>query len=235
LQTHALAEQRVKVVHLGLDFKNFDPSKVDPQAQRTKWGAGPQTTVVGMVGRIDPAKGQETFIKAAAGLLQNRRDGEELKFVIVGEETKGLDSSYLAELKQIVRQFQLEDAVVFVGFQENVPEVMSAFDLFVMPSRQEAFGLVAIEAMAMECPVIISQGGSADEIVGLKQEFGRLVRPDDAFDLQRKIRDFLDEPEMRRETGKRAREHIRRNYNRENRVLRTLEVYEQALRRRQRL
>ena len=65
-----------------------------------------------------------------------------------------------------LRVFHLEEFVHFAGYQENIPEVMRAFDIFVMPSRQETFGLVAIEAMAMECPIVISSGGSAAEIVG---------------------------------------------------------------------
>src|SRR6185312_1683974 len=112
---------------------------------------------------------------------------EKLKFVIVGEQTLGSTGNHLDELREMVAQFRLEDHVVFAGYQENIPEIMKAFDIFVMPSRQEAFGLVAIEAMAMECPIIISSGGSSDEIVG-HEEFGLTMRPDDAFDLQRQLR-----------------------------------------------
>ncbi|MCB0386363.1 MAG: glycosyltransferase family 4 protein, partial [Bdellovibrionales bacterium] len=115
--------------------------------------------------------------------------------------------------------------------QENIPEVMAAFDIFVMPSRQEAFGLVAIEAMAMECPIVISSGGSASEIVG-QEEFGLLVRPEDAFDLQRQIRFLLKRPKERKEMGKRARSHVLKHYDREKRLLTTLELYERCLRRR---
>jgi glycosyltransferase involved in cell wall biosynthesis len=175
LQTHSIREKDVKVVNLGLDFDLFDPDRVDPDDQRAKWGATPETVVIGLVGRIDPAKGQSTFIKAAAGLLKNLRAGEQLKFVIVGEETLGSVGNHLEELKQMVTQFRLEDHVVFAGYQDNIPEIMRAFDIFVMPSRQEAFGLVAIEAMAMECPIVISSGGSAEEIVG-KEEFAEAAQ-----------------------------------------------------------
>lgn len=231
MQTHPLRERQVKVVNLGLDFNRFDPSKVDPARQRALWGADDETTVIGLVGRIDPAKGQATFIKAAAGLLKNREEKRKLKFVVVGEETLGRAATHLAELKAMVSQFGLEDCVIFAGYQENIPEVMRAFDIFVMPSRQEAFGLVAIEAMAMECPIIISSGGSADEIVG-EEEFGLLVRPDDAFDLQRQLRFMLDHAQERVQMGKRGREHVVRNYDRKKRLLRTLELYERGLRRR---
>jgi glycosyltransferase involved in cell wall biosynthesis len=131
----------------------------------------------------------------------------------------------------MVSQFRLEDFVVFDGYQEGIPEVMRAFDVLVMPSRQEAFGLVAIEAMAMENPIVISRGGSAAEIVG-DQEYGLLVQPEDAFDLQRQIRFLLDNPMERLKMGQRARQHVRKYYDRRARLTRTLELYESALRRR---
>jgi glycosyltransferase involved in cell wall biosynthesis len=232
MDTHPIRERFIKVVNLGLDFDRFDPEKVNPASQRAAWGADGQTTVIGLVGRIDPAKGQGTFIKAAAGLLKNLKSGEKLKFVIVGEETLGSAKTHLAELKLMVSQFHLEDHVVFAGYHENIPEIMSSFDLFVMPSRQEAFGLVAIEAMAMECPIVLSSGGSADEIVGENERFGLTIRPDDAFDLQRQIRYLLDHPVERVQMGQRAREHVRRNYDRKDRLQKTLALYENAMRRR---
>lgn len=246
LATHAIADRKVKVVSLGLDFDRFDPSKVRRASVRAQWGADSDTIVIGLVGRIDPAKGQATFIKAAAGLLKGSEAHHKFKFVIVGDETRGSSLNYLKDLKEMVAQFRLEDYVVFTGFQENIPEIMSALDVFVMPSRQEAFGLVAIEAMAMACPVIISQGGSAEEIVGTGgalmrsadpsgqalERCGLIMRPDDAFDLQQKLKYLLEHPSERVEMGKRARARVLQHYDRKLRLRRTLEIYERALRRR---
>ncbi len=229
METHSIRERQVKVVSLGLDFEAFDGSIVDPSAQRAKWGADADTVVVGVVGRIDPAKGQATFIRAAAGLSKGLKTDQKVKYIIVGQETLGSENGHLDELKEMVRQFGLEDKVVFAGFQENIPEVMGALDIFVMPSRQEAFGLVAIEAMAMECPIIISTGGSATEIVG-DDEFGLTVRPLDAFDLQRQLRLLLENPAARIQMGKRARQHVMENYDRKRRIQKTLSLYERVLR-----
>lgn len=231
LKTHPIRERRVKLVNLGLDFNRFDPNKVDAEKQRQIWGAEPDTVVIGLVGRIDPAKGQGTFIKAAASLLKDTNENRKLKFVIVGEETLGNENKHLKELHEMVTQFHLQQVVVFSGFQGNIPEVMRAFDIFVMPSRQETFGLVAIEAMAMECPIVISKGGSAEEIVG-NEEFGLTVRPDDAFDLQRQLNYLLENPSKRVEMGRMARIHVMKNYNRATRIQKTLELYERVLRNR---
>lgn len=232
LNTHPLKERQVKLINLGLDFAKFDPAQTHPVEKRKSWGIDPDATVVGIVGRIDPAKGQETFIKAAAGLSAKVGEHSNLHFVIVGEETRGSVQDYLPTLKEIVKQFRIESQVHFVGFDSNIPEVMSAFDMLVMPSREETFGLVAIEAMVMERPVIVSKGGSADEIVGAQSEFGLQMRPDDAFDLQRQILKLLESPAHRRDMGVLAREHVLRNYDRRERLRKTLSLYERALRRR---
>lgn len=228
LETHRINERKVRVVNLGLDFSKFDPERVEVRLQRKEWGADENTTVIGVVGRIDPEKGQGTFIKAAAGLMKNKRPDEKFIFVIVGEETLGGQSAYLEELKQMVSDFRLEDSFVFSGFQENIPEIMRSFDMFIMPSRRETFGLVAIEAMAMERPIIISSGGSAREIVG-KEEYGLVMRPEDAFDLQKKIRFLLDRPELRAEMGRLARKHVMQQYSNQARFQKTLEIYDQVL------
>ncbi len=230
LSTHPLKDRQVKVINLGLDFKRFDPNLVDAQSRRAEWGADDETIVVGLVGRIDPAKGQATFIQAAAGLTKRMPD-QKLKFVIVGEETLGATDDHLSELKQMVEQFHLENRVFFAGFQQNIPEIMQAFDLFVMPSKQEAFGLVAIEAMAMECPIIISSGGSAQEIVG-QEEFGLTMRPEDAFDLQRQLKRLVEDESLRKEMGQKARAHVISHYDRRLRLEKTLALYERGFRRR---
>ena len=90
--------------------------------------------------------------------------------------------------------------------------------------------MVAIEAMAMECPIVISSGGSAEEIVGEESDFGLMIRPDDAFDLQRQLRYLLDNPMERVQMGQRARAHVVRNYDRRARLQKTLELYESAMR-----
>ncbi len=227
LATHPVDEPKVEIVNLGLDFERFDPDKVDAGRQRQEWGADADTIVIGLVGRIDPAKGQGTFIKAAAGLNKRLGSEKKFKFVIVGEETLGSEGGHLEELKEMVSQFHLEHSVIFTGYLENIPEVMQAFDIFVMPSHQEAFGLVAIEAMAMECPLVISSGGSAREIVG-NEEFGLLTRPDDAFDLQVRLRELIESEALRKKMGHLAREHVKYKYDRRLRLQKTLMLYSRA-------
>ncbi len=228
LLTHNLKERQVRIVRLGINFKSFIPEEVDSKVMREQWGADSDTVVIGLVGRIDPAKGQATFLRAAAGLCQNIPKSQKVKFVMVGAETVG-STNYTDKLKELLKVYQLTDQVVFAGFLEDIPKVMAAFDILVMPSRKEAFGMVAIEGMAMECPVIVSNAGSAQEIVG-NDEYGLLVRPDDAYDLQKKLRWFLENPASRKEMGKKARAFVKSHFDVQIRLQNTLEIYERMLR-----
>jgi glycosyltransferase involved in cell wall biosynthesis len=224
-------EKRIRVVPLGLDFERLDPERVDPSVMRAEWGADPSTVVIGMVGRLARSKGQGTFIRSAAALLKDPLpEGVKVKFVLVGEESLGSESQYLDELRAMVAQFHLEEHVVFAGFQQDIPAVMSAFDVFVMPARTETMGFLAVEAMAMECPILVSRGGGAAGLFGPGdgfEEFGLLVRPSDAFDLSNQLRWLLQRPEQRLAMGSRARALARHRYDRRIRVQTMLEVYGQ--------
>lgn len=231
LETHFLKERQLKVIAHGIDFEVFDPHRIQRDILRKQWGADDQTVVLGVVGRIDPDKGQGVFLKAVAGLEDQMKNQYKLKYVIVGEPTLDRKSTYMEELQQLIEQLHIKENVVFTGFLENIAEVMGALDIFVMPSREEAFGLVAIEAMAMERPVVISNAGSAKEIVR-NEQFGLLFRPMDAFDLRRKLIQLLSDPAKRIEMGKKARHYVMETYNRQMRVQKTLELYERCLRRR---
>lgn len=239
LKTHAIPERRVRVVPLGLDFERFDSMRVDGRTLRVHWAGDSGRRLVGVVGRLDPAKGQKTFLQAAATLLRNW-DREVSKcppplFVLVGEETRGGEQGFLAELYALVEEFHIQTSVVFAGFQPNIPQVMASLDLVVMPSREETFGLVAIEALAMGTPVIVSTGGSANEIVGANEEYGFKVRPEDAFALQKRIHQGLLEYSDLKARALLGQSKVREKYSKENRVKVHVELYARVVRRRSRL
>ncbi len=224
-------DKKVKVINLGLDFSRFDPQKVPAQNMREKWGVDNDTVVIGSVGRIDQALGHDTFIKAAAGLLKFK--DRKIKFVFVGEEPLVNTDEYMDELKALMGLFHIDEKnVLFTYLGDNLPEVMAAFDIYVMPGREEVPGLGALEALAMEKPVVLSRIAGSRDIVGINQEFGLLVRTEDAFDLQQKIIMLLDNPSLRMNMGVNGRKFVLRHFDKNIRFIRTLEMYEKCLRRR---
>jgi glycosyltransferase involved in cell wall biosynthesis len=172
--------KNVRVVHTGVELP-------PPQARR----AASNDFVIGHMGAFTPEKGQEVIL-AAAGEL--RTSLPRARFILAGEGPR------LAGLRR-----GAPSTVSFPGFVGDHAAFFAGLDLFVMPSRSEAWGLAALEAMAHGVPVIASNIGGLREIV----EHGRsgwLVPPGDAAALARAITAAARDPARLREAGMAARE-----------------------------
>ena len=129
--TFPIPEKKLRVVNLAIDLDKFNPNLVDKTELRRQWGIPENAFLVGVVGRLDPQKGQDLLIKA---LAQVRKTCSDVYGIMVGNETPGLDGSYLEELKKGVADLHLADYVFIKEGRSDVAPVMAALDLFVMPS-----------------------------------------------------------------------------------------------------
>lgn len=154
----ALAGKDVPIIVVPnfVDLKQFDPDRYDRRVVRQKLGLSDDVCVVGFVGRLDRAKGADLLIEAAACL---RDEPHVYRFFLVGEGAER------KRLEDRIRRLGLEQVVTLGGLREAPAEVMSAFDLAVVPSRREAFGIAALELMRMRVPVIVSPVGGLPELV----------------------------------------------------------------------
>ena len=218
---------KVRVVHPGLDFNIFNPEHFDFTVLRKKWGIDPDSYVVGMIASPEYKKSQSAFIKAAASFLRNEELALRTKFVIVGYEHEGNE-----DLIELIRQFHLQEQIILAPAEESVPKVLGSLDVYIIPSSKAMFGLQAIEALAMATPIICASGPDSLEWIGNSQG-GLLMRSGDSFDLQRKLRMILEDPEELKTMGKRAVQFARQNYDRNTRTERLLEIYDRILRRRE--
>jgi len=174
----------VVVVPNFVDLEQFDPGRYDRGAVRQKLGFEDDTCVVGFVGRLDRAKGADLLVEAAACLRDERRA---YRFFLVGE------GSERKHLEDQIRRLRLETTVILGGLHESPAEVMSAFDLAVVPSRREAFGIAALELMRMKVPVIVSPVGGLPELVRHGETGWLLPRLDAAALAQAILRLAQDE------------------------------------------
>jgi glycosyltransferase involved in cell wall biosynthesis len=227
LATFPVEEKKLRTVNLAIDLERFSPGLENKQQMRQEWGVPKGAFLVGVVGRLDPMKGQDLLIKA---LAQVKKKIPNVHGVMVGNETPGLDGEYIRELQDSLAQLHLSESVTIAGSTPNVPAVMCALDLFVMPSWSEAFGLVALEAMAMEVPCLLSRAGSAEELA--LASGSALFRPKDAYDLAKRIIYLYEHPELRLKAGRRAREFVVENHGKQVRLHKTLEIYGRCYRRR---
>lgn len=158
----------VTVVGNFIDLERFAPDRYDRTAVRASLGLGQGKFVVGFVGRLDRAKGADLLIDAAA-ILRYKDDSWRLVVVGDGPERRRLENQ--------VHWLGLDHMVVFTGLQENTAPIMRAFDVGVVPSRREAFGIAALELMRMKVPVIVSPVGGLPELVRNGQTGLVLPRP----------------------------------------------------------
>jgi len=203
LEHTRVPEHMVKVVPLGRDTALFDPRRYDQSLVRSRLGLPLDRTIVAMLGRLDPQKGQEEFLRSISH-VSNRHPG--VLYLIAGDETRG-EQGYRQYLGQLVEQLGLGESVRFLPFTDDVPEFMAAIDLFVLPSYSETYGLVLIEAMAMEKPVVATSAGGVPEIVENGRD-GLLIPPRDEKSLADAINLLLDDPSLRTSLSRRARQEV---------------------------
>jgi glycosyltransferase involved in cell wall biosynthesis len=225
-QMRPILSNKIRVVHPGLDFNIFNPDHFDFKLLRNKWGIDPSHYVVGMIASKEYPKAQSAFIKAAASFLRNEELAARTKFVIVGFEHEGNEN-----LIELIQQFHLQDAIILAPAEESIPKVLGSLDIYVLPSSKAMFGLQAIEALSMGTPIVCASGPDSTEWIGNSQG-GLLMRSGDSFDLQRKLRMMLDDPEELRIMGQRSVQFARQNYDRSRRTERLRDIYDRVIRKR---
>ena len=147
---------RIVTVPMGVDLTRFSPSLGGPGTLRDSLGLGRQALVVGTVARLVPDKGLECFLRMAAIIRAERAD---VKFLIVGE------GPLRQSLERMAESIGIGPDVVFAGHRTDIPEMMQAMDLFVLPTRREGFGVVFAEAMAMGKATVGSDIGPIAEVL----------------------------------------------------------------------
>jgi glycosyltransferase involved in cell wall biosynthesis len=213
-QTHMQANLPISpdrhiVIPNPVDLSRFQPELYDRELYRNEWGVDEKTVLLGLVGRIDPTKGQKETIAALPAILARNPD---LKLVIIGEITVGHKSDFLQELKSLVKQLGVEQSVIWAGFKSDVPAVLRALDIFIMPSYKESFGKVLIEAMAMKIPVISTNKGGPPEILS-QGECGLLVPPCESAPIAEAVLQYLENDQLRRDMIDKGRRKVEDYYS----------------------
>jgi D-inositol-3-phosphate glycosyltransferase len=200
LEHTKMPEKLIRVVPLGRDTRLFDPRLYDPKKARKRYDLPLNRRLVGVIGRLDPQKGQEEFLRSLPLVLKEHSD---VFYVILGEETRG-EEGFRRRLVNLSYELGVQERVRFLPFTENVPEFMAAIDVFVMPSYSETFGLVLIEAMAMGKPVVATGAGGVPEIVEDGRD-GLLIPPRDEKALAEAISLLLKNSSLRKTLSTYAR------------------------------
>ena len=206
------------VVSHGVDCEQFFPSGECEASLKGTGLAG--RFAIGCFGRVRHQKGTDLFIDAMIRLLPDYRDWTA---VVTGRVTPQ-HREYHERLLNQVRESGLEQRIVFLGEVPDVAPWYRRLLLYVAPSRNEGFGLTALEAMASGTAVVASDAGAYPESV-VDGETGAVVSAGDRDTLVSAIRRYLDNPTLAAAHGKNAREHACRNFSLENEVQGINSVY----------
>ena len=185
--------EKMAVIPSGVDTDRFRP--LPPARFKARLGLPEEQLIVGVVTRMRVRKGVEEFIRAIGEVRQTRPD---VHGVIVGEVS--LDEA----LQGLVRSLGLERHLSLLGRRSDMPEVLSAFDVFVLSSHDEGMSNAILEAMAMEKPVIATDVGGTCEVVRHGHS-GLLVPPKDPHALAVAVSDVLAQPARAHEMGRLGR------------------------------
>ena len=205
---------RVVVVPNGRDLSVYCPGD-GREVVRRELGIDPATPVVGVVGRLETQKGHTYLLDAWPEV---RREFPDARLLVVG------DGSLRGDLEARALAPALRGSVVFTGFRPDVPRVLGALDLLVLPSLYEGMPLTAIEASAMSLPVVATAVDGTPEVVR-DGETGRLVPPADPPALARALRALLADPARARALGRAGRAHVLARFDLDAQVEATARVY----------
>jgi glycosyltransferase involved in cell wall biosynthesis len=216
--------QDIHTIHNAIDVSRWDPS-TDGASLRRELGVPLDVPLLASVSRLFSWKGQRELLRAFA---LARRERPDMMLVIVGDDASGQDGAYLQELKTLAAKLGLAGHVIFTGARADVARVMAACDIFTLPSFEEPFGLVFLEAMAMMRPVIAIANGGTPEVVE-HGESGLLSAPWDVEALAANISSLVSDPELRQRMGRHGRERVLSYFNAERMAREAADAYEAVL------
>ena len=204
LRERIVAEEKILRVYSGIELDLFRPVTGERKNRnRKKWKLKQNDAVIGIVSKLWDGKGHAVLINAFKEL---KKEIKNARLVIVGE-------GYLyEELLRMVDMHCLKDSVLFTGFRMDVSEIISTFDVAVLPSFFEGMGRVLLEAMAMEKPVVASRVGGIPDLLehGIN---GLLVRPGNVEELTEALKKILTDKRLAESMGKQGRKRIKEQFS----------------------
>ena len=207
---------RIIAVPTGINLKRFDPARTDLADMRAHFGIPREDFVIGIIAVLRNAKGHRFLLRALEQLLP---EFPHLRLLIAGEGPQGRN------IRNLIADLGLEQRVMMLGHQDDIPSLLKALDVFVLPAREEALGTALIEATAMGVPVIATRVGGIPEVLG---EAGLLFESEDVEALVSHLRTLIRSPELAARMRAQGAARARELYDENLMVRRTEELYLKA-------
>ena len=231
----AAPRARLEVVHNPVDLTRFDPGRIDRLTARARLAGELGEAVrgrllLGVVAQISPWKGQDTAVEALRLLV---REGVDAHLLLIGSakfvasSTRFDNEGFVERLRQRIASSGLQERVSWLGEREDVPELVRALDVLMLPSHEEPFGRALIEAMALEVPVLATDVGGPSEIIVDGRE-GYLLPPRQPEAWARAAAAIGADAELAAALGAAGRRRVEEAFTVSRHVRSMLDVYERA-------
>jgi glycosyltransferase involved in cell wall biosynthesis len=221
LEEVAPRSDKFVVIYNGVDLTEFS-SQLPDKKIKEEFGIEDDLILVGTVGQLIPGKGQDIFLRAAA---QVSKLFPNVKFIIVGDGNE----AYRKKLEDLSKELRIAEKVIFTGFREDIPQIMSSLDIFVLSSTNlEGFSRVILEGMASRKPVIASRVGGNPEAVE-DGKTGIIVPPEDPAPLADAILELVKNEDKRSQMGEAGRRRVEKLFSIEKNIAQIEKLYEELL------
>ncbi len=197
-----IPRSKIDIIYNGVDLDRF-PAKYDKNQIRKTLGFNENDTLVGIIARLDPIKDHKTLIDAVSIL---KGDSVNMKLIIVGDGPEKND------ITSKIDTLGLNDDIMFLGTRDDIPNILMALDLFVLPSIMEAMSVTLLEAMSASLPVIATNVGGNRELIA-DGVSGKLVPVGNPEILANTIKSLLSDREFAGKIGKEARKSVEKNFS----------------------
>lgn len=222
---------KIVVIRNGVDTTRFG-GRNDGAALRSEFGIPPQAPLVVMLARLNPSKGVDCFFEAAVKIRERRPDAH---YLAVGEcytrNAEGeivVDGAYRQALQDRVMSLGLADRLHFAGLRKDVPQILAAAAVSVLPSLSEGISNTLLESMAAGAPVVATRVGGTPEVIR-DGEHGLLIPPGDPQATADAILAVLGDPALAARLGAGGRQRVRDEFSFEAVVRRTEDLYRELL------
>lgn len=207
---------KVEMVYMGTKEKKIDPNRLIKLKEKYKLKT--DDFIVGIVGRIEDGKGQYLVIEAIEKLKNLN-----IKAIIVGHT---MDEQYLNSLKQKIKDLDIEEKIIFTGFTKEVDTHMHLFDVNILATPRETFGLVVIEAMINKVCMCATNNGGPLEII--EDGIDGLLFDRSSEDLAKKIKSLYEDSEYKNSLANAGYEKAKKMFESEKQLDKLYEVIHES-------
>ncbi len=205
-------------VYSGILFENFE-KKINRQEKRKTLNIDATTKVIGLIGRLSKQKAPHFLLKAAPHVILKHPN---VLFLLVG------DGELKKSLIKLSKLLKIEEKVRFLGFRDDIPEILQIIDIFVLTSLWEGLGRSLTEAMYTSKPVVATNVEGVPEIVK-HEKTGLLVKPKDHIEVAKAINRLLSNPKFAEHIGNNAHSLVSKRFSAKKMVFNIDSIYSEIL------